>query len=1079
MTGSRSAIGRRTSPRSALKLFAVFAFALVVLGAKANVGLASGPVWEVSSESIPTNLAPGGTGEYILHVRNIGTSVTDGSRVTVVDKLPPGVTATSADGELFEGVPTNGEYWQCTTGTVVTCTSNPVGLATISPGPEGAETHVGTAPLIVVNVAIAGDAESGPNVVTVTGGGATEAKNSTPTAIDSSPPPFGLASIEQMSLNRDGSPDRQAGSHPYQMITNFVLNNVGRRQRGFAREVGEPEEVRDLEVGLPVGLVGSATAVPKCPRALFDRGRDSPAGFPECPPDTQVGTESATIRTPFSDFVFPVYNLEPPPGIPVQFGFAFQFRVGFIDAGVRTGDGYGVKVVVRNINQLGFLRSSLIIWGQPSDPSHDIEREGVAVPPLQTPLLTNPTSCGVPLTGLVSMDSWESPVEPLQPFSYPVRGEYPVTDNQGNPFQISGCGRLDFSPSIEAHPDTTVASTPTGLEVDLKMPQNERLEGLAEADLKDAVVTMPQGLAVSPSVANGLEACSSAQIGMGNGNAPTCPDGSKVGDVEITTPLLEAPLKGSIYVAAQGDNPFHSLLAIYVVAEVDGVLVKLAGHVVPNPVTGQLTTTFDENPQLPFSEFKLRFFNGPRAALVSPSVCGSYAASAQLTGWNGATVVPPVGGFAIESGCSHGFSPAFSTGVANNAAGRSAPFTVTVARPDGDQMLGAVSVTAPPGLLGMLSQVTLCGEPQAAQGACSNASKIGDTTAVAGPGPDPVTVAGGRVYLTGPYRGAPFGLSIVVPAVAGPFNLGTVVVRAAIYVDPHTARITVVSDPLPTIEQGIPLQIRQIEVSIDRTGFTFNPTSCAPLTVSGTIASAEGAGAAVSSPFQAADCASLPFNPGFAASTQGATSKAKGASLHVHVTSGAGQANIAKVFVSLPKQLPSRLTTLQQACPGAVFAANPAACPAASLVGTAKAVTPILNEALSGPAYLVSHGGAAFPDLVVILQGQGVVLDLVGNTNVAKGITTSTFASVPDAPVSSFELNLPEGPHSALSSNLPAKAHRDLCGTKLVMPTTITGQNGAQMTQSTKIAISGCPKAKVHTAKPRKAKRRSRARRHG
>jgi hypothetical protein len=1073
MTANRSAIGRRTGLHSTPRLFAAFAFALVVLCASASAGLASGPVWQVSSESIPTNFAPSGTGEYILHVRNVGTSVTDGSKLTVVDKLPPGVTATSADGEIFEGVPTNGEYWQCSTGAVVMCSNNPVGMATIAPGPEGPATHVGTAPLIVVNVAIAGDAESGPNVVTVMGGGANEAKNSTPTTIDQSPAGFGLASFEQMSLNRDGSPDTQGGSHPYQMITNFVLNNVGRRQRGFAKEVGEPEEARDLEVGLPLGLVGSATAVPKCPRALFDRGRDSPAGFPECPPDTQVGTESATIKNPFQDFVFPVYNLEPPPGVPVQFGFAFQFRVGFIDAGVRTGDGYGVKVEVKNINQLGFLRSSLILWGQPSDPSHDIEREGVAVPPLQTPLLTSPTSCGAPLTDLVSMDSWESPVEPLQPFSYPVTGEYPVTDNQGNQFEISGCGRLDFSPSIEVHPDTSVASTPTGLEVDLKVPQNERSEGLAEANLKDAVVTLPQGMAVSPSAANGLEGCSSAQIGMGNGNAPTCPDGSKIGDVEVTTPLLEAPLKGSIYVAAQGDNPFDSLLAIYVVAEVDGVLVKLAGHVMANPITGQLTTTFDENPQLPFSEFKLRFFNGPRAALVTPSVCGSYAPSAQLTGWNGATVVPPIGGFSIESGCSHGFSPAFSAGVANNAAGRTTAFTVSIQRPDGDQMLGAVSVTAPPGLLGMLSQVQLCGEPQAAQGTCSEASKIGDTTAVAGPGPYPVTVPGGMVYLTGPYRGAPFGLSIVVPAVAGPFNLGNVVVRAAIYVDPHTAQITVVSDPLPTIEQGIPLQIRQIEVSIDREGgFTFNPTSCAPLAVTGTIASAEGASAAVSSPFQAADCASLPFSPGFAASTQGQTSKAAGASLNVRVSSATGQANIAKVTVALPKQLPSRLTTLQQACPEATFAQNPAGCPAASLVGNAKAATPVLNEPLSGPAYLVSHGGAAFPDLVVILQGQGVVLDLIGNTNIAKGITTSTFASVPDAPIGSFELNLPQGPHSALTTNLSAKAHHNLCGTKLLMPTTITGQNGAQITQSTRVAVSGCPKAKT---KPKRKAKKSRA----
>lgn len=473
---------------------------------------------------------------------------------------------------------------------------------------------------------------------------------------------------------------------------------------------------------------------------------------------------------------------------------------------------------------------------------------------------------------------------------------------------------------------------------------------------------------------------------------------------------------------------------------------------------------FDENPQLPFSELKLHLYGGPRAPLVMPAACSSYAPNAQLTGWNGAMVVPQMESFSVNSGCSHGFSPSFSAGVANNVAGGFAPFSTTISRPDGDQMLGAVSVTTPPGLSAMVSQVPLCGEPLAGEGKCSQASLIGHTTAVAGPGPYPVTVGGGQVFLTGPYKGAPFGLSIVVPAVAGPFNLGNVTVRAALYVDRHTARVTVVSDPLPTIEQGIPLQVRAINVVLDRSGFTFNPTSCNPLTVNGEIASDEGASVAVSSRFQAADCASLAFKPKFSVSTQGATSKAKGASLKVKVASGSGQANIARVEVKLPKQLPSRLTTLRQACLAATFEANPATCPAGSLVGSAKATTPVLPVPLAGPVYLVSHGGEAFPDVVVILQGDGVRLDLTGNTNISKGITSSTFASVPDQPVRSFELTLPEQSNSALTTDLPAKAHGDLCGVKLVMPTTIDGQNGAQVTQSTKIAVSGCPAVKAKSA---------------
>jgi hypothetical protein len=373
----------------------------------------------------------------------------------------------------------------------------------------------------------------------------------------------------------------------------------------------------------------------------------------------------------------------------------------------------------------------------------------------------------------------------------------------------------------------------------------------------------------------------------------------------------------------------------------------------------------------------------------------------------------------------------------------------------------------------MLSRVPLCGEQDANQGTCPEASLIGHTTATAGPGPYPVTVNGGRVYLTGPYKGAPFGLSIVVPAVAGPFNLGNVKVRAAIHVDPHTARITVISDPLPTIEQGIPVQLRTVNVSVDRAGFMFNPTSCSPLSVDGAIASSEGAKAVVSSRFQAADCASLPFRPKFTVSTWGGTSKKLGASLDVKVASSAGQANIGKVLVSLPKALPSRLTTLQLACPGATFAANPATCPAASVVGTAKALTPVLSEPLSGPAYLVSHGGAAFPDLVVILEGQGIRLDLIGNTSIKKGITTSSFATVPDAPITSFELKLPQGTHSALAATLPVGARGSLCASKLVMPTTLTAQNGAQVKQNTKIAVTGCPKKAKAKTRARKAGRQS------
>ncbi len=721
------------------------------------------------------------------------------------------------------------------------------------------------------------------------------------------------------------------------------------------------------------------------------------------------------------------------------------------------------------------------LWGSPSDPSHDKERgfcdygaeakaavereereleEEIAqsggvkrayfcpVQKTNRPFLTLPGSCtGQPLLSTMRVDSWQEP----ESYVVPPAASAPA---------VADCEQLDFSPSLHVQPDTAMAGSPSGLGVDLKVPHEENVEGLAEADLKDAVVTLPAGMAVSPSAANGLGACGPQEIGLGNADTPSCPDASKIGSTEVLTPLLEHPLVGSVYVAQPGNNPFGSLLALYVVAEGSGALIKLAGEVSLDPLTGQVTATFKNNPQLPFSDLKLHFFGGPRGALMTPSACGKYTTTSRLTPWSSETPAEPLSSFEIDQGC-HGpqFSPSFAGGTTNNQAGAFSPLSVTFSRSDQDQSLSGVTVRTPPGLLGVLKSVDRCGEPQASQGTCGAGSLIGHATATAGPGSDPVSVAG-QVFLTGPYKGAPFGLSIVVPAVAGPFDLGTVVVRAAVSVDPHSARITVTSDPLPSILQGVPLELRTVNVTIDREGFMFNPTDCEPLSVDGALTSTAGASAKVSSRFQAANCATLAFKPSFAVSTQAKTSKKNGASLDVKVGYPKGEANIHSVAVTLPKQLPSRLTTIQQACTQTTFDANPASCPAGSNIGTGTANTPILANSLSGPAYLVSHGGTGFPDVVVVLQGEGITLDLIGSIDIRKGVTSSTFASVPDAPISSFELKLPEGPHSALAAVAPAKAKGSLCGQFLTMPTKITGQNGAQIKQSTKIKVSGCAKSK-------------------
>jgi hypothetical protein len=406
------------------------------------------------------------------------------------------------------------------------------------------------------------------------------------------------------------------------------------------------------------------------------------------------------------------------------------------------------------------------------------------------------------------------------------------------------------------------------------------------------------------------------------------------------------------------------------------------------------------------------------------------------------------------TGCGEGpppFAPAFEAGTTNPAAGAYTNFTTTIHRGDREQDLGGLQVQTPPGLLASISHVTLCEEAQAAAGTCSAASKIGTATASAGAGSHPYWVSG-PVYLTGPYMGAPFGLSVPIQAKAGPFNLGTIVTRATLNVDPTTATAIATTDPLPQIFDGVPLRVQTVNVTLDRSQFIFNPTNCEAKQVTATIVSAQGATAHVSSPFAAGGCKNLPFNPGFKASTRAPGTKKKGTSFDVKVSSEPGQANIHSVSVSLPKQLPARLTTLQQACPEATYAANPATCPPGSLVGVVTGTTPVLSVPVTGPAYLVSHGGAAFPDLKLVLQAEGVRIDLTGQTNIKHSITSSTFANIPDAPITSFDVNLPAGPHSALTTN------GSLCAKPLVMPTTIVGQNGRKLTRNTKVTVAGCPK---------------------
>ncbi len=664
---------------------------------------------------------------------------------------------------------------------------------------------------------------------------------------------FGIESFDGSFTNQDGSPATQAGSHPYEMTTSIDFN-VNPVPNSTGHLVAEGN-AKDVAVNVPAGVVGDPLAAPTCTdQQLLTSGN----GFGSCPASSQIG--QVTVRLSFlGEVTVPLSNMVAPPGEPAQFGAYIVEAPIYIDPHLRTGGDYGLTTTSSDISTLEpFSSVKVTLWGVPGDPSHDAMRGalclgdpsnpancflgGFSTNASVRPFLTLPTSCGGPQTTTMSTDSWQEPGDFLT-------ASFLTHDGSGAAIGFDGCDRLPFGPSLSVAPETSAADTPTGLQVDVHMPLAglQDPEGLAEANLKRAVVALPAGLSVNPAIANGLAACSPAQIALSGPEPVRCPDAAKIGSVEVDTPILDHPLEGGVYVAEQGNNPFGSLLAIYIAVSdpETGIVIKLAGHVVADPQTGQLTTTFDDVPQQPFSDLKLDFFGGPRAALVTPDACGSYGVSSQFTPWSSETPVEPSAGFEVSSGC-HGpqFAPSFAAGTLNPQAGAFSPLSVSFARSDQDQALGGITLTTPPGLLGILKGVERCPEPQAAQGTCGAGSLIGHTTASAGAGPDPVSITG-EVFLTGPYKGAPFGLSIVVPAVAGPFNLGTVVVRAAVNIDPHTAQITVTSDPLPSILQGIPLRIRSVNVTIDRSGFTFNPTDCEPLVVSGTLSSTQGASVGV------------------------------------------------------------------------------------------------------------------------------------------------------------------------------------------------------------------------------------------
>jgi hypothetical protein len=937
----------------------------------------------------------------------------------------------------------------------------------------------------------------------------------------------GAAGFTAAAENADGSAVTQAGSHPYAFTTNLNFNETT-----IEGEFAPDGDVRDAHVSLPPGLIGNPEVITKCTQAQFastpELSHQRGANYTRCPDSSAIGVAAVHLSGFQPGTKFPIFNLVAPPGVPAEFGFNIINTPIPLTPHIRDDGTYGLTVDSLNTSQtLAVFGAKITIWGTPYDASHDGERGGCVgttatcpVSGVAKPYLTLPTSCPGSFVTKVAADSWQASGV------YLPDGEPDLSDPRWMAAEavapaLDGCNKVPFSPTIRAEPTTDRASAPSGLDFNLDFHDEglTNAEGIAQSHLKTTVVTLPEGLTINPSAGVGLGGCTAADYAnetLSSAPGAGCPNDSKLGTVEVTTPLLATPVDGSLFIAQPYENPFGSLVALYIVLKdpQTGVLIKLAGKVTPNPVTGQLTATFENNPQLPFEHFNFHFREGQQAPLISPPTCGTYSTQAQLTPWSDLSkVLTDVSSFTITKGYDGGpcpvggvppFHPGIQSGMINNKAGAFSSFYLDLTRTDAEQEISGFSTTLPPGLTGDLSGIPFCpeasialartktGAAEEASPSCPAASQVGHTLVGTGVGAVLAYVPG-KIYLAGPYDGAPFSLVAVTSAVVGPFDLGTVVLRFGLKIDPYTAQVSVdptAAEPIPTIIQGIVTHVRDIRVYIDRQHFTLNPTSCNPMAITSTLTSSSGQSATVTSPFQDASCASLKFQPTFKVATSGKPSRANGASLTVKLTYPSGsmgtEANIAKVKVELPKQLPSRLTTLQKACTAAQFATNPAGCPAASIVGHAKAVTPILPVPLEGPAYFVSHGGEAFPSLIVVLQGDGVTLDLVGSTFISKaGITSSTFKTVPDAPVGSFELTLPQGPFSALAANgnlcaptrtvlvkkkvtvkvkgrkrtVTRKVAKKLAGS-LVMPTEFVAQNGAQIHQSTPISVTGCSKAK-------------------
>ena len=937
---------------------------------------------------------------------------------------------------------------------------------------------------------------------------------------------FGLRDLDVTSTYEDGSIQSQAGSHPYAYTTNLEINTT--TSEGLELLEGE---VKDLDVLQMPGFIGSQTAMPRC--STVDFYTTTPVfgpfpGSPACPDSTAVGLTK--IKAGFTPIPVgeegavhvAVYNLVPPPGVAARLGFdVLGVRI-VLDIGVNPNPPYNLRATVSNIPQVIFIYgSSFTLWGNPANAGHDplrgkcldsltdsvdpVSRGICHVEAEETAFLTLPRACKGPLATIFSADSWQEPglfTEPQTALTHD--GAVPP-----NPLGMSGCDKLGFHPTISAKPTSRAASSPSGLDFSLDV-QDEGLtnpseEATAQADIEKAVVRLPEGFTTNPSLAEGLEVCSETDVAReSSSSAPGagCPNASKIGTVEVETPLLDETIDGALYIAKPYENPFHSLLAMYIVLQNEklGISVKQPLKIEPDPVTGQLTTVAEDLPQLPYSHFRLHFREGTRSPLATPPACGTYNVEATLYPSSGSQPLTTTSAFQVITGpdgapCPSGglppFRPGLIAGSINNAAGRFSPFNVRLFRTDSEQEITHFSIKLPPGITAKLAGVPYCSDAQIAAAtartgphggaeelaspSCPQASEVGRTLVGGGVGPA-LAYAPGKVYLAGPYHGSNLSIVAITAGIVGPFDIGTVVVREALRIDPETAEAFVDatgSDPIPHIIKGIPVHLRDVRAYVDKPHFTLNPTDCSRTSTASTVlgsgldfgSEADDRPVTVSTPYQAADCAALPFKPKLGLKLIGGTRRGAYPALKATLAmNGIGEAGIARAEVTLPKSEFIANAHFNTICTRVQFkagAGNGSACPAGSIYGKARAVTPILGEPLTGPVFLRSSEHQ-LPDLVVALHNNQVDFDLIGHVDSVKGRLRNTFEAAPDAPVSSFVLEMQGGKKGLFenSTNLCASTHR--------AEANFDGQNGKSYDTKLALKVKCKGKAKKHKAKHRK-----------